>query len=57
MSLSVDTPTHLQTLGLLKDYKSDNGRLLVAFQLITIIILADCMQLLCRNLNNDVLLE
>jgi peptidyl-dipeptidase A len=27
MSLSVDTPTHLETLGLLKDYKSDNGRL------------------------------
>ena len=25
MSLSVDTPTHLETLGLLKDYKSDNG--------------------------------
>ena len=28
MSLSVDTPTHLQNLGLLKNYKSDNGRFL-----------------------------
>jgi hypothetical protein len=36
MSLSVDTPTHLQKLGLLKDYKSDEGRLQCRFQFILI---------------------
>ena len=34
MSLSVDTPGHLERLGLLKDYKSDLGKVeIIAFQL------------------------